>query len=268
MLRVGTSGFSFPDWKGPVYPAAIPPRNMLAYYAAELGFDTVEINSTYYRIPQPKNMEAMAKKTPENFEFVVKGFRGMTHDPFDNRLGTRPGREQVEGYFSKFAEALEPLKEAGKLGAVLLQYPVFFLPSPENEEYILKSSRMLGNMPVVIEFRNIAWAKPETFRFLKDNNLNYCAVDEPKLPRLMPFVNEVTSGTGYLRFHGRNTNWFSAPASVRYDYLYSDTELEEFVPEIKKMEMNAGKTYMFFNNCHSGKAVRNALTMKGRLGLR
>ncbi len=114
MLKIGTSGFSFPDWKSTVYPTNLSSRQMLPYYASELGFDTVEINSTYYRIPQPENMLAMAGKTPENFEFVVKGFRGMTHDPFDNRLETRPTHEEVEDYFHKFNEAVEPLKKEGK----------------------------------------------------------------------------------------------------------------------------------------------------------
>ena len=267
MIRIGTSGFSFPDWKGPVYPANLSSGRMLPYYASELGFDTVEINSTYYRIPQPENMRAMARKTPGNFEFVVKGFRGMTHDPFDNRLETKPTQEEVEGYFHKFNEAMEPIAQEGKLGAVLLQYPVFFLPSHENKEYMLKSRDMLMEVPVVVEFRNKAWAKPQTFQFLKENGLGYCAVDEPRLARLMPFVNEVTLNISYLRFHGRNTNWFNAPRAERYNYLYSDDELSEFIPEIEKMEQNSEKTYIFFNNCHVGKAVRNAQALKDKLGL-
>ena len=267
MIKIGTSGFSFPDWKGAIYPANLSSGRMLPYYTSELGFDTVEINSTYYRIPRSENMQAMVRKTPANFEFVVKGFRGMTHDPFDKRLETKPTQEDVEGYFRKFNEALEPVKKDGKLGAVLLQYPVFFLPSHENKEYILKSKDMLIDIPIVVEFRNRAWAKPETFQFLKENGLGYCAVDEPKLPRLMPFVNEVTSHIGYLRLHGRNPNWFNAPTSERYNYLYSDDELDGFIPEIEKMEKNSEKSYIYFNNCHAGKAVRNAQTLKDGLGL-
>jgi len=118
-----------------------------------------------------------------------------------------------------------------------------------------------------VEFRNKGWAKPETFEFLKKNNLGYCAVDEPKLPRLMPFVNEVTSDIGYLRFHGRNKNWFNAPTEVRYDYMYSEDELKEFVPEIKKMEKNSKNLYILFNNCHAGKAVKDAKKLKTMLGL-
>ena len=265
IFKIGTSGFSFSDWKGIIYPDTISPRDMLSYYVSELGFDTVEINSSYYRIPEPKNMRAMSEKTPESFEFVIKGFRGMTHDPFDNRLESRPAQKTVEDYFHKFSEAIEPINKAGKLGAVLLQYPVFFIPTRENKEYLLKSKEMLKDVPVVVEFRNRQWARPETFGFLKDNDLGYCAVDEPKLSRLMPFVNEVTTNIGYLRFHGRNTNWFNTPASERYNYLYSDDELVEFIPEIEKMGMNSEKVYAFFNNCHEGKAAKNAQTLKDKL---
>ena len=88
-FKIGTSGFSFSDWRSTIYPATISPRDMLSYYVSELGFDTVEINSSYYRIPEPKNMRAQFEKTPKSFEFVIKGFRGMTHDPFDNRLESR-----------------------------------------------------------------------------------------------------------------------------------------------------------------------------------
>ncbi|HNS31527.1 MAG TPA: DUF72 domain-containing protein [bacterium] len=266
MIKIGTSGFSFPDWKGIIYPARLPPREMLYYYAGELKFDAVEINSTYYSIPKPENMEAMVKKTPDKFEFAVKAYKGMTHDPFDDRLEEQPSQEDIENYFRLFREAVEPFRESNKLGAILLQFPVFFRPSSVSRQYLLKSKEMLGDLPVVIEFRNNAWAKRETFAFMKDNGLAYCAVDEPKLPRLMPFINEVTSGIGYMRFHGRNPNWFNAPVSERYNYLYTNAELEEFIHEANKMNEFAEKTYIFFNNCHGGSAARNATTFRKMLG--
>jgi len=267
MVKIGTSGFSFPDWKGTVYPGRLPAREMLSYYADELKFDTVEINSTYYNIPKPENMEAMAKKTPDGFEFVVKAYRGMTHDPFDDRLEEKPSEEAVESYFRIFRESLEPFKAGNKLGAVLMQFPVFFYPSEHSREYMLKSKELLRGIPLVIEFRNKAWAKDETFAFLKENGLAYCAVDEPKLPRLMPFINEVTSSTGYMRFHGRNPDWFNAPVAERYNYLYTDDELREFVPEVNRMNERAEKSFIFFNNCHAGSAAKNAATFREMLGL-
>jgi len=267
MIRIGTSGFSFRDWKGKVYPVNLKDKEMLSYYACIFKFNTVEINSTYYAIPGPKSIETMSHKVPEDFEFVVKGYRGMTHDPFDNRLETLPSEDELKKNFKAFSDAISPLKESNKLGAVLLQFPVFFYRNPRNKDYILFCKEQLKDTPVVIEFRNRAWATDETFKFLKENGLAYCAVDEPELPRLMPFINEVTSPIGYLRFHGRNTNWFNAPVSERYNYLYSDEELREFLPEVHKIKSKASNVYIFFNNCHAGSALKNAMTFRDMLGL-
>jgi len=262
MIKIGTSGFSFPDWRGVVYPKDIQPKDALLYYEKELGFDTVEINFTYYTLPGIKTMEGLAKKTTENFEFAVKAFKVMTHDPFDTRMEKRPERNEIKETFEKFLYSMKPLIESKKLGAILFQFPVFFYPGSESKDYILQCKEYLRDLPLVIEFRNGAWAKPETFAFLRKNDLAYCMVDEPKLPRLMPFVEEITSKIGYLRLHGRNQNWFNVQTRERYNYLYSDSELKEFVDPIKKIHEKAQKGYIFFNNCHAGAAARNALQMK------
>ncbi|MFH1368003.1 MAG: DUF72 domain-containing protein [Elusimicrobiota bacterium] len=267
MIRIGTSGFSFADWRGTAYPENLQPKEALEYYQREFGFDCVEINSTYYTLVSAKSFEGMEKKTGPGFEFVVKGYRGITHDPFDSRLGDRkPSFDLARQNMDKFIYSLQPLKDKGKLGAVLLQFPVFFTPAEQSKDYMFECREKFSGIPLVIEFRNEKWAKPDTFEFLKSNSISYCAVDEPKLPRLMPFMNEVTSSPAYLRLHGRNKNWFNAPASERYDYLYSGKELSEFLPEIKKMEKLSGKTYVFFNNCHAGSAVKNAMSLRQLLG--
>jgi uncharacterized protein YecE (DUF72 family) len=245
-----------------IYPEGLSQKEELIYYSKELGFDTLEINSTYYAIMAEKNAAAMEQKTGGGFEFVVKGFRGFTHDPFDNRIEKKPPLEKAMDDIARFKGSIKPFITAGKLGAILLQFPVFFYPSKESEEYMIKCKKALAGLQVVIEFRNSAWAKPETFEFLRANELGYCAVDEPKLPRLMPLINEVTSGIAYLRLHGRNNNWFNAPSSVRYDYLYNDDELKEFIPELGKMAKKAPKVYLFLNNCHAGSAVKNAMRMR------
>jgi len=265
LVKIGTSGFSFPDWRGVVYPRNIEPKDALQYYERELGFDTVEINFTYYTLPGVKTIEGLVRKTTEKFDFVIKGFKGMTHDPFDNRLEKRPEMAEVKEAFKKFLYSMKPLIESKKLGGILLQFPVFFYPLSESRDYILQCKEWLGDLPLVIEFRNRAWARPETFAFLRDNGLAYCMVDEPKLPRLMPLVEEVTSSIGYLRLHGRNENWFNVPTSQRYNYSYSDSELREFIDPIKKIHQKAQKGYIFFNNCHAGAAARNALQMKSLL---
>ena len=259
MFRIGTSGFSFDDWKGPAYPADIKKPDMLAYYANELKFNTVELNFTYYALPSEKTFITMLEKVPKDFIFAVKGYRGFTHDPFDTKLGfKRPRMEKARQDLVKFASALKPLTDAKQLGCVLLQFPVFFKPGPASADFIMQCKYLLPGIPLVVEFRNNEWAIPETYRFLKSNNLGFCAVDEPQLPRLMPFVPEVTSDIGYIRFHGRNNNWFNASLEVRYDYLYKEGELKEFLPAIKAMAGKTKNLFMFFNNCHMGSAVRNA----------
>ncbi|MCE5300518.1 MAG: DUF72 domain-containing protein [Spirochaetia bacterium] len=266
-IKIGTSGFSFPDWKGPVYPEGLDKKEYLVFYEKQLGFHTLEVNSTYYGIMAEKTARAMELKTGRKFEFIVKGFRGFTHDPFDDRITKgRPSIEQAMVNIERFKAGIKPFADAGKLGPILLQFPVFFYPKHENRDYILKCKKAMAGLEMVIEFRNSGWAKQETIDFLRDNQMGYCAVDEPKLPRLMPFVNEVTSDTGYFRLHGRNTNWFNAPASTRYDYLYSEEELRSFLPEIKKMAEKSKVLYIFFNNCHAGSAVRNAQRMRDLMG--
>ncbi|MGA1841445.1 MAG: DUF72 domain-containing protein [bacterium] len=262
MIKIGTSGFSFKDWRGTIYPENLSPRDNLIYYQEKLGFNCVEINSTYYTLLSEKSFVGMESKTGKDFEFVVKAYRGITHDPFDKRLAEKkPDFEKAMEDIDKFVYSLQPIKEKNKLGAVLLQYPVFFYPAKQFIEYILKCKEKFEDIPLVIEFRNRAWAKEETFKFLKENELSYCAVDEPELPRLMPFIKEVTSDIGYIRLHGRNRNWFNSSLEERYNYLYSDDELREIIPKIKEMDMKAKKTFIFFNNCHAGFAVRNALDL-------
>ena len=262
MIKIGTSGFSFDDWKGNVYPLKIRKEDMLSYYENELGFESLEVNYTYYRLPSEKTMNGMDRKTSKDFEFVVKGYRGMTHDPFDNRIKERPDRAEAEENFKKFAFGIQPLVDANKLGAVLLQFPVFFYPGQESRDYLAMAGEALKGVPLVVEFRNSGWAEPGTYEFLRENNIGFCTVDEPKLPKLMPFVEETTSDISYLRFHGRNKNWFNAPMLTRYDYLYTKAELKDFVGPVKDMGNKTKKEYVFFNNCHSGSAVKNAIMMK------
>jgi len=258
-IKIGTSGFSFPDWKGVIYPEKIQGSRMLEFYANEIGFNAVEINSTYYKIPSPKSFDAMVKKTPSDFTFTVKAFRGMTHDPFDSRIETRPDMEQIKNFFNQFKEAIKPFKQNNKLGAVLLQFPVFFYPSNESMDFILRAREFLKDFPVVVEFRNIAWTRQKFFEFLKNNNIAFCSVDEPGLPRLMPLVDIVTSNIAYLRCHGRNLNWFNAPISERYNYYYSEQELKEIEKVARSMIQKAEVSFIFFNNCHAGHAAKNAM---------
>lgn len=266
-VHLGTSGFSFKDWKGVVYPKNMKLQDALFYYQDELGFDCVEVNSTYYTLVAERSFAGMERKTHPEFRFVVKAYKGITHDPFDPRLKEKPSLSQAKEDVRKFLFSLGPLREKGKLGAVLLQFPVFFYPSERSREYLQECRRLFEGIPLVVEFRSRAWDKPWAFDFLRKESLAYCIVDEPRLPRLMPFIDEVTSDIGYMRFHGRNPHWFNVPVAERYHYLYSDRELKEFIPEIRKVSRDAKETYLFFNNCHAGLAAKNAITLRNMLGL-
>lgn len=258
MIKIGTSGFSFPDWKGVIYPLGLRERDMLSFYEKELGFNALEVNFTYYTLPSQKSFLAMSKKTTKDFQFVVKSFKGMTHEIRDKETGEILDNQEI---FKKFKYSLLPLMDEGKLACVLAQFPYGFFPNRENFDYLEQFREEMSDIPLVFEFRNQIWLKNQTFQFLEKNRIGFCVVDEPKLPKLMPYLPKATSEIGYFRFHGRNTNWFNAPTSIRYDYLYSEKELKEFIPDIKDISKSTAKTLVFFNNCHAGSAAKNAAQM-------
>ena len=258
MIKIGTSGFSFPDWKGTVYPMGLREREMLPFYEKDLGFKALEVNFTYYTLPSQKSFEAMSKKTSKEFEFIVKAFKGMTHEIRDKETGAMIDNQET---FKKFKYSLAPLIEDGKLTGVLAQFPYAFFPNRENIAYLERFKAEMEDVPLIYEFRNQTWLKEGTFKFLEKNGVGFCIVDEPKIPKLMPYLPRATSEIGYFRFHGRNPNWFNVPLKVRYDYLYSEGELKEFIPDIKDVSKNTAKTLIFFNNCYSGSAAKNAAQM-------
>ena len=250
-ILVGTSGWSFPDWIGRFYPLGLPRADMLGYYADQ--FPVVEVNSTYYRIPPPAVTEQMARKTPPGFRFTVKGPHELTHE---RRLDPET--------MAAFRACLEPLAAADKLDGVLLQFPWSFRPGQASWELLRGARREIPDTPLTVEFRNDGWARPGTFSQLRDLDLGYCVVDEPRLPGLMPPTVELTTTVGYVRFHGRNyQNWWAREGNKdRYDYLYSDAELREWTEKIHDLARQAEKVYVFFNNCHAGQAAKNAALMQ------
>lgn len=249
-ILIGTSGFSFDDWIGDVYPPGTRKQDMLPYYVNKLGFKTLEVNYTYYAMPSRKTMESFARRTTTDFSFVVKAYKGITHDIGDD----------IKGTCRLFREGIEPL--GANMKALLFQFPYMFLPTDENIGYLRKIRDEFAGYESVIEFRNSKWFEERYFDLLKELSLGFCVVDEPKLKGLMPFTPVLTSRTGYFRFHGRNRAWFREPVDVRYDYLYSEKELKTFVQPIADVASKAdGTTFVFFNNCHAGKAAKNALMM-------
>ena len=257
MIYIGTSGFSYEDWKGYYYPEHIAKKDMLPYYAQE--FPAVEVDSTYYAIPGPATFVAMDRKTPKDFRFVVKAHKDMTH-----------AEEPNPDAFDAFTKAIEPLRESGKLGCVLAQLPWSFKATPGNLERLRSIRYMLGTLPTVIEFRNAEWVGEETFALLRELDLGFCCVDEPRLHGLMPPVAAATSEIGYVRFHGRNAKqwWKHEQAYQRYDYLYSEDELREWVPKTREIMDQAADTYLFFNNHYQGKSAQNAKMFAQMLNLK
>jgi len=249
-VLVGTSGFSFDDWVGEVYPENIRKQDMLPYYENVLGFTTLEVNYTYYALPSKKTMESFLRRTSDSFSFIVKAYKGMTHEIND----------VTRTQYKMFKEGVSPLGK--NLKALLFQFPYTFIPSQENIDYLKTLKEEFLDYRSIIEFRNARWFEDGHTDILAKLSFGCCVVDEPKLKGLLPFRPSLTSEIGYFRFHGRNRSWFREPVEVRYDYLYSEKELREFVKPIKNIAQRAETTFVFFNNCHLGKAVKNAQTMK------
>ncbi len=259
-LRIGTSGWSYRDWVGPIYPATLPQAEWLGYYARE--FNAVEINSTYYRVPSPPMMAALVRKVdPKAFLFVVKVPREMTHD-----------RGKFDATVGPFLSRLGPLRDAGCLGTLLAQFPYSFPREKDALGHLRKLREAVpAEIPVHVEFRHTYWYRPEVYAFLREHDLGFVNVDLPPLPNLpQEKTGNLTNGIGYFRFHGRNAAkwWKHAQASERYDYAYSDAELAEWVPVIERAAREARTTFVFMNNCHLGKSVRDAVKLLRQFHLR
>jgi uncharacterized protein YecE (DUF72 family) len=271
-IFIGTSGYSFADWVGPFYPPGTKSGDFLGYYSAH--FNCVEVNSTYYGIPEPRVLANMERKTPDGFRFIVKLNQAMTHE-----YSADPA------LYAKFLDVLAPLKAAGKYHGLLAQFPWAFRRDERAKAHLERLRSLLPDEPLWVEFRHDSWMHPKLAAWLAERSLGYCVVDEPALPGLVPPVTHVTNGVGYVRFHGRNaTHWWgsssraaagpgmvrdaaAAPArgrgdQLRYDYNYSERELMEWVARINELAKQAKQTYLFFNNCHAGQAARNAKLME------
>jgi uncharacterized protein YecE (DUF72 family) len=256
-IKVGTSGYSIPDWKGTAYPAKIKESKMFDWYVNQFRFNMVEMNYTYYRQPTARTFQALVNKTPDDFVFTVKLFGGLTHDAFKDYPPTSLDYQMCD----EFIEGIKPLIEAGKLGCILAQFPASLLCSPEMWGYLLSLPDALDNLPLVYEFRNKGWVSAQTFDIMRASRIGFCAVDEPKMGALMPLVPEVTSDIGYLRLHGRSKHWFKNK-DLRYDYLYSESELKSFTPMIENMASKSKIMFVALNNCHAGSAVQNVKMLK------
>lgn len=262
-------------------------ESRLRYYADN--FATVEVDSSYYAIPNIRTVWLWAERTPENFIFHIKSYGALTGHGIDPRalpkdifsLLSHEEREERYIYIKepelfktiaeRFIDSLTPLKESGKLGIIVFQYPPWFHYKTSGLDFILKCKEAMKGMAIAVEFRHGSWLRPKNapsvFDFLRKNRITYITADEPQYDSLatIPFLPEVTTETAYVRLHGRNKeNWLKKgiETSLRYNYLYSDEELRRFTPAIKELDKRAEKTYVMFNNCHGSSAIRNALDFR------
>ena len=290
-VRVGTSSWTDPTLieSGRFYPpSAKNAEARLRFYASQ--FNLVEVDSSYYGLPNEKTAGLWVDRTPDNFIFNIKSFRLFTQHPTpqlalpsDIRMALPREaaaksnlylrdlpEELVKEVWRRFESALLPLDSAGKLGAVLFQFPSWYYPGNEQRDYILSCKEKLPQYRIAIEFRHNSWLneknRERTVKFLTDNNLPFVCVDEPQsFASSVPPVVEVTSDIGLVRFHGRNTETWEKKGITtveRFNYLYNDSELDEWVPKISSMAAKTSQTHVLFNNCYEDKAVVNARRMK------
>ena len=253
-IYIGTSGYSFPDWTGVFYPPRLPKNEWLSYYSLE--FPAIEINATYYRLPPASTFAGMARRTPPEYPFWVKLPGEATH-----------GDNALDGVMLGFLEAIKPLHESGRLVGVLAQFPNSFRPVPRSLDKIRRLKELCATTELAVEFRRDDWQRPEIFGLLQSEGLVSVIVDLPKIAGL-PVTHElVTSGIGYIRFHGRNSAaWYDPAKGDRYDYEYSLEELKLFAELALRVDEKANATFIFFNNCHMGQAVKNARMLRELLG--
>lgn len=277
------------------YPRGVTsPEQRLRYYATK--FDTVEVDSSFYGIPRREYAAAWADRTPEHFVFHVKAYGMMTGHRVDARSlppelrdfdhtvergrVVDPDPDMVDASFDLFLASIEPVRLAGKLGGILMQFPPYFTSTtPANRtrglDYLEYAASRLEGYRVLVEFRHPSWVDErhlrDTLDFLADRGLYFVSVDSPQFPdrSTMPPIAAVTGDWAYVRFHGRNTaTWFATTkaSSDRFDYRYSEAELREWEPRIRELAAEADETYVMFNNNKGDYAQRNAAEIATILG--
>jgi len=288
-IRVGTSGWSYPEGAGSWNGVFYPPRGTRGFRAADElryyseRFDTVEVNSTFYRPPSAATTRRWAEQTPAGFDFSVKLYQRFTHAGMVGR-GQRPTPSPREAGASpslpsptaadadEFRAALDPLAGAGKLGSLLAQFPAGFRSSPETREYLADLLLDFRDYPLAIELRHKSWSDDvaRTAALLNEVGAAWVQIDEPKfrLSIRQDFAAN-TPGCYYLRLHGRNAAqwWRHDSPDDRYNYLYSPAELEPFGETVKEISTGVRKAYVYLNNHFAAKAVVNATILKHQLGL-
>ncbi len=255
-IRVGPAGWSYDDWAGIVYPTRKPKGFHEAAYLAEF-FDTIEINTSFYQPLRPAFAVQWLERVAANsrFMFTAKLWQKFTHE-----TGATAEDERA------VHEGFDPLARAGKLGAVLLQFPFSFHRTPENIAYLKKLLKTFGDYPLAVEVRHATWNDKEFFALLHESGVGFCNIDQPVIGRSMKPTERSTARVGYVRLHGRRYDtWFSddplVPPEERYNYLYKEDELEPWAERIRHVAQHSASTFVITNNHYQGKAIVNALQL-------
>src|SRR5207253_2475025 len=283
-IRVGISSWTEPTLikAGTFYPPdATTAEDRLRFYATK--FPIVEVDSTFYAIPNPKTAQLWVERTPKDFVFDAKAYALLTQHPTPAARLPKDLREKLtdakanlyfkdlaskdkEAVWDRFREGLQPLQDAGKLGAIVFQFPKWFLPSPSAYRFMEDLREWLPDFGIAIEFRQVLWMKESrrerVIGFLKDHHYSYVVVDEPQgFASSVPPVVATTAPLGMVRFHGHNAeNWEKKGISTaeKFRYLYQPNELKTWVPRLRDMAAQAGEVHAVMNNCYADYAVRNA----------
>ena len=266
IVRVGPAGWSYPDWAGYVYPSRRQKGFHEATYLAEY-FDTIEINSSFYNPFRPDHAAQWIERVAANprFVFTAKLWQRFTHD-------ISPGAESpaIAGATAEDERAVragfDVLHAAGKLSAVLLQFPFSFHRTRETVAHLSALLKRFADYPLVVELRHASWQTAETFAMLREAGAGFCNIDQPIIGRSLEPSAEATSPVGYVRLHGRRYDtWFSDDAAVpsheRYNYLYSTEELAPWAKRIEKVAERSREVFVITNNHYQGKGVVNALQL-------
>jgi uncharacterized protein YecE (DUF72 family) len=267
-VYIGTSGWSYPKgrgtWTGYFYPAG--KINELEYYSQF--FNTVEINSSFYRPPNPGYVDNWVRLTPKDFLFAVKLWQKFTHPRmYEATIGEVAVISQND--VDLFHQSLEPLYKSGKLGALLAQFPSSFRNDRHGQQILSAVLRTFGQYRLAVELRHRSWSDdPHTAELLREYNTAWVQIDEPKFPSSIAADIPLTADMAYFRFHGRNREtWWTGDSETRYKYLYSPEEIKELADRTRPAFEQAKLAFAFFNNHWRGYAPRNAVALKKELKL-
>jgi len=271
VFRIGTSGWSYRaygegSWNGVFYPPG--KVDELSYYADR--FNTVEVNSTFYRPPAPQVSSGWARKTPANFQFTVKLWQKFTH-PEMFVEATGKGSDITQADVDIFKRGVEPLVEAGKLACLLVQFPPRFQYGEQNVEHFDRTLDFFKDFPLAVELRHRSWSDEfsTTEKLLSEHGASLVYIDEPKFRFSIKQDFKPIGPIFYLRMHGRNIDkWFRhKSAADKYNYLYSSDELDPFVAGLHHVKDLTKQVYVYMNNHYRAKAVANAIMLRYKLDL-